>query len=115
MQFFLKYILLILLFFYSLSSFSQQVSLNTQFYYFDYILNPALAGENKFNPVYLSYRNQWSGFNGSPETFHFGGSFSLNSKNALGFQFLQDFHGGAFRQSGLHFNYAKKTHLNKQT
>ena len=115
MQFFLKYILFILLFFYSLSSFSQQVSLNTQFYYFDYVLNPALAGENKFNPVYLSYRNQWSGFNGSPETFHFGGSFSLNSKNALGFQFLQDFHGGAFRQSGLHFNYAKKTHFNNNS
>lgn len=113
MRFFIRHIIVALILFCSYCLSSQQVALNTQFYYFDFIVNPSLSGYDNFNPIYLSYRNQWTGFNGSPETVHFGGSFSLDSKNALGFQFFQDIHGGAYRQSGMHLNYAKHFSLNQ--
>lgn len=113
MRFCIKYILVLTCLFSIVDSFSQQVALNTQFYHFDFIVNPSLSGKKDFNPIYLSYRNQWIGFNGSPETIQFGGSLAINSKNALGIQFFQDIHGGAYKQSGLQFNYAKHFPINE--
>ena len=112
MKFRIKHIVVFALLFIAFESFSQQVALNTQFYHFDFIVNPSLSGKKDFNPIYLSYRNQWTGFNGSPETIQFGGSLAINSKNAIGVQFFQDIHGGAYKQSGLQFNYAKHFPIN---
>ena len=112
MKFQFKHFIVFVLFPLTLNVVSQQITLNTQFYHFDYVVNPSLSGKKDFNPIYLSYRNQWTGFNGSPETIQFGGTFALNSKNAFGVQFFQDIHGGAYKQSGMHFNYAKHLFLN---
>lgn len=107
MKFRFKNIVVFIFLIFAFESFSQQVALNTQFYHFDFIVNPSLSGKKEFNPIYLSYRNQWTGFNGSPETIQFGGSLAVNSKNAFGVQFFQDIHGGAYKQNGLQFNYAR--------
>ena len=106
MNLFLKHILLLIFSSVISSGISQQIALNTQFYHFDFAVNPSLSGKKSYNPIYLSYRNQWTGFNGSPETIQFCGSYSINNKNAVGVQFFQDVHGGAYKQSGMHFNYA---------
>ncbi len=103
----IKSIAFVFILFFTYNGISQQVALNSQFYYFDFILNPSLSGSKDYNPIYLSYRNQWTGFNGSPETIHFGGNMALDAFNGLGIQFFQDNHGGAYKQNGMHLNYAR--------
>ena len=42
----------------------------TQYILNNYILNPALSGIENYTDVKLSYRNQWTGINGSPVTVY---------------------------------------------
>lgn len=47
---------------------AQQKPYYTQYILNNYILNPALSGIENYTDVKLSYRNQWTGINGSPVT-----------------------------------------------
>ena len=47
---------------------AQQKPVYTQYVLNNYIINPAITGIENYTDVKLSYRNQWTGINGSPVT-----------------------------------------------
>ena len=49
---------------------SQQRPHYTQYILNNYIVNPALTGIENYTDVKLSYRNQWVGFPGAPQTLY---------------------------------------------
>jgi len=113
---FIKYsLIVILLFFYTTAIIAQQQNRFTQFMFNEYAINPAYTGALAYNPVQLTYRKQWGGFNGSPETFTFGGHTALNTKMGLGAMVFKDNMGGAITQTGIVVNYAYRVRLNKQS
>lgn len=54
----------------SLQGSAQQRPHYTQYILNNYILNPALSGIENYTDVKLSYRNQWVGFPGAPQTMY---------------------------------------------
>ncbi len=72
-------------------AFSQQDPLYSQYINNPYVLNPAYAGlTNNFTGT-LSYRQQWSGFDGSPKTFNANAHMSLvNNTMGVGLMFVSD-------------------------
>ncbi|MBI2729617.1 MAG: type IX secretion system membrane protein PorP/SprF [Sphingobacteriales bacterium] len=50
---------------------AQQRPYYTQYVMNNYILNPAISGIENYTDVKLSYRNQWVGIEGAPQTFYF--------------------------------------------
>lgn len=51
-------------------SFAQQRPHYTQYILNNYIINPALTGIENYTDIKLSYRNQWVGFPGAPQTIY---------------------------------------------
>jgi type IX secretion system PorP/SprF family membrane protein len=60
---------------------AQQDPLYSQYLNNPFILNPAYAGHTDNLNVSLSYRNQWTGLEGSPKTINFNSHISLNQNN----------------------------------
>jgi len=50
------------------SSYAQQTPIYSQFFLNPYVYNPAYAGQDKRSVAFLSYRKQWIGIDGAPET-----------------------------------------------
>jgi type IX secretion system PorP/SprF family membrane protein len=105
----------VILYFCVITAIAQQQTRFTQFMWNEYLINPAYTGGLAYNPVQLTYRKQWQGFNGSPETFTFGGHTALNAKMGLGAMVFKDNMGGAITQTGIMLNYAYRVRLNKQS
>ena len=110
-----KIILVCLSFFSFNKTQAQQQTRYSQFMWNEFAINPAYTGGLNYNPVQLSYRKQWQGFNGSPETFTFGGHAAINSKMGLGGMIFKDNMGGAISQTGLMLNYAYHLKLNEES
>lgn len=70
--------------------FAQQRPHYTQYILNNYILNPALTGIENYTDVKLSYRNQWVGFPGAPQTMYISAHGPIGKKdyrtNATSFQ-----------------------------
>lgn len=94
---------------------AQQQTRYSQFMWNEFAYNPAFTGALNYNPLQLSYRKQWQGFNGSPETFTFGGHGKINSNMGLGGMIFKDNLGGAISQTGLMLNYAYHLKLNEES
>ena len=47
---------------------AQQTPIYSQFFMNPYVYNPAFAGQNGRSVAFLSYRKQWIGIDGAPET-----------------------------------------------
>ena len=63
---------------------AQQNSVRSHYFIQEYLLNPAFTGSKNYNPLYFSYRKQWSGFENSPEFFSASGYYVLDhSSNML--------------------------------
>ena len=67
--------------FFNLSAFSQQDPMLSQYMFNGLYLNPAYAGSHKYWTSTLTYRNQWVGFDGAPETFIAAVDGPLPNKN----------------------------------
>jgi len=50
------------------SSYGQQTPIYSQFFLNPYVYNPAFAGQNGRSVAFMSYRKQWIGIDGAPET-----------------------------------------------
>ncbi len=90
---------------------AQQLPQYSQYFWGDYVINPAFTGSSDFSPIRVTYRKQWVGFNGSPETITLGGHTSINNKIGLGGLIFKDATGGAISQSGAMVNYAYRLEL----
>ena len=91
---------------------AQQSALQTQYFFQEHIINPSYTGSRTYDPVYLGYRNQWSDFPGSPETFTLGGHYAIDLNHGIGGGFFKDNLGGAFSQTGGQLNYAYHVQIN---
>lgn len=95
---------------------SQQLSMFSQYYWNDYVINPAFTGIKNTPRVQLGYRNQWSGFQGAPKTYTVGGHTGFEKqKMGLGGMFFMDDQGGAIRQNGVMINYSYQLKLNQNS
>jgi type IX secretion system PorP/SprF family membrane protein len=95
---------------------AQQLSMYSQYYWNDYVINPGFTGIKNAPRVQFGYRNQWSGFQGSPKTYTVGGHVGLNKQNmGLGGMIFSDDQGGAIRQNGVMLNYSYQLKLNQNS
>ncbi len=74
---------------------AQQYNRRTQFNQNPYFINPAYAGTQIYTPMYLSYRNQWTGFENAPVTYFFSTHFSMANNFGGGVNIIRDETGGA--------------------
>lgn len=96
-----------------LISYAQQMPMFSQYYWNDFMINPAFTGVKNTNRVQAGYRSQWVGFDGAPKTFHIGGHSSIKKYNlGLGGAVFADDRGGAIRQNGFQLNLAYNLKFN---
>ena len=95
---------------------AQQLSMYSQYYWNDFVINPAFTGIKNTPRVQLGYRNQWIGFKGAPKTYTIGGHTSLKNTNmGIGGMIFSDDQGGAIQQNGVMLNYSYNLKLDKQS
>jgi type IX secretion system PorP/SprF family membrane protein len=96
-------------------SWSQQLPIYSQFYWNDYVINPAYTGMNENPVIQAGVRNQWTGFQGAPGTYTLGGHGFLEKQNmGLGGMVFIDDTGGAISQTGLMLNYSYMLKINRK-
>jgi type IX secretion system PorP/SprF family membrane protein len=69
---------------------AQQDPQYTQYMYNMNVVNPAYAGSKESLSITALYRNQWSGFDGAPETFTFSAHSPIGDKVGLGLSAIKD-------------------------
>ena len=75
----------------SVQVYAQRDPLYAQYITNPFVINPAYAGLTNNLALGLSYRNQWSGMEGSPKTINGNGHMSLRyNKMGAGFMFVDD-------------------------
>lgn len=95
---------------------AQQLPMYSQYYWNDYIINPAFTGLRNSPRIQLGYRNQWSGFTGAPSTFTLGGHAPIKSKHmGVGGMVFSDDQGGAITQNGVLLNYSYQIQFDKKS
>jgi type IX secretion system PorP/SprF family membrane protein len=111
-----KAIIILSIIFYNGIANSQQMSMYSQYYWNDFIINPGFTGVKGSPRIQLGYRNQWSGFKGSPKTLTLGGYTGIKNTNmSVGGVIFSDDLGGAIKQNGIMLNYAYNLKLNSES
>ncbi len=91
--------------------FAQQTVRFSNYLFNKMIINPAAAGSNDYVEVMGSYKKQWVGFNGSPQTsFLSVDGSTLDRRIGLGLQVVND-QTGALNQTGVVGNLATRVRL----
>ena len=86
---------------------AQQLPIYSQFFFNDYVINPAATGLGDASIVQLGFRNQWTGFTGAPRTLSVGGYARLAKQGmGIGGMLFRDDTGGALSQTGVLINYS---------
>lgn len=106
MKYTIKFILLIAIAFYSVEAIAQQDPLFTQYMTNPITVNPAVAGVRKIHNVSFSFREQWAGIEGAPQTsaLNYSGSFSDGKVGAAGVLIYDQL--GPIRQMGIYGSYS---------
>jgi len=101
--------------FISISGFSQQDPIYSQYLLNPIVINPAYAGLNNNLTVLAGYRTQWTGFDGQPQTLNATAHTSIvNNKVGIGIVFMNDRIGNVTNtETNAAFSY--KLNLNKTT
>ncbi|MBV42401.1 MAG: hypothetical protein CL834_05160 [Crocinitomicaceae bacterium] len=80
---------------------AQQLFRRSQFMTNAFLSNPAIAGTLPETPVTMTFRNQWTGFDGAPETMTLSGHTSLPNNLGVGAIVYSDDTGGAINRTGF--------------
>jgi type IX secretion system PorP/SprF family membrane protein len=80
---------------------AQQLFRRSQFMTNPFLSNPAIAGTLPETPITMSYRNQWTGFEGAPETMTLSGHTALPNRVGIGGLVYSDDTGGAIKRTGI--------------
>jgi len=108
-----QYAFLILFFLGSLKVKAQQDVLFTQFVFNGLEINPGYAGYKEVTNLNLTYRSQWIGLKGAPQSINVSiDGLTANEKVGLGFQVLQDKIGAQANLSS-YFSYAYRLIMGK--
>ena len=92
---------------------AQQNSVRSHYFIQEYLLNPAFTGSKNYNPLYFSYRKQWSGFENSPEFFSASGYYVLDHSSNIAGSIYNYSQGGAFNQTVAQLNYSHDFHFSQ--
>ena len=79
----MKKIITSILFFVSITTYSQVNSPWTQYFQIPYIQNPALSGIEKYTDLKLGFKRQWSSFDGSPKDYFLGINHVFGKDDAM--------------------------------
>jgi type IX secretion system PorP/SprF family membrane protein len=85
----------------SSDAYAQQLWRRTQFAINPFLVNPAIAGTENQIPLYISYRNQWTGFKGAPTTMLASGHMKGPGNLGFGGVIQRDDTGGAISRTGV--------------
>jgi type IX secretion system PorP/SprF family membrane protein len=91
---------------------AQQVSLNSQYLFNEYILNPGAVGSKDYTPVQLNFRKQWTNFPGAPTTQFLTAHGKVANKMGIGANIYNDL-AGPSRRTGITFSGAYHLQLDK--
>ncbi len=93
---------------------AQQLPLYSQYFLNDFVINPAVAGSQKYSPVKLSVHKQWVGINDSPSTQSISGHTMLENKTVGvgGFIFNDNF--GPVSHLGIQAVYSYHFHIDRK-
>ena len=89
------------LFFFSATAEAQQRFRRTSFPINTFVVNPAVAGTESYTVFGTSFRDQWSGFEGSPTTMLISGHTAVAESVGAGLLIYKDDMGGAISQTGF--------------
>lgn len=85
---------------------AQQIPLYTQYFYNEYIYNPAKAGTAILPNVFLAHRIQWTGLEGAPQTTLFSADMMIpQHRSGVGMNIIRDQIHLTTRYRGM-FSYA---------
>lgn len=87
------------------TGYSQQLTFNSQYMVNHYLLNPAAAGSQDYMPIATSFRQQWAGFNGAPNTQVLSAHGNINGNMGVGGMVYNDV-TGPLRNVGFQGTYA---------
>ena len=92
---------------------SQQQLVFTNYLLNEYYYNPALAGSDNIHRANVGYRNQWTGFSGSPSSLHanFYGSYKNERQHGYGASLVSE-RSGLVQSINMHLNYAYHLNIN---
>lgn len=97
----------------ALFTWAQHTPLTSQYLFNGLLINPAYAGSRDALAANLTWRNQWVGIEGAPETQVLSVHAPLNRrKMGLGLMILND-RIGVSRETGIYFNYAYRIKFRK--
>lgn len=109
-----KLIVIVFLLSGALASKAQQLEQWTQFYMNEYMVNPALAGIDKYFHANALYRDQWIGIQDSPRTYYLSVQGPIiTGKMGVGGSVFSDVVGQT-RRNGLQAAYAYHLALNEK-
>ncbi|WP_411766253.1 type IX secretion system membrane protein PorP/SprF [Winogradskyella sp. A3E31] len=95
-----------------LAVFGQQDPQYTNYMYAMQVVNPAYVGLNESLSVGVLYRNQWTGFDGAPETGTLFGHSPLSSKISVGLSVIAD-QIGPVKETNLYTDLSYTIELNE--
>jgi len=109
-----KILIVLLLFCFNLFL-AQQQTLFTNITLHQYLYNPAFAGANQGQQFNAGYRNQWTGFDGAPQTIMASGygTFKKHSNMAAGGLLISD-KSGLLQRTSFSGSYSYHVKLNKK-
>lgn len=86
-------------------SFSQQISLHSQYLFNPMLVNPGATGSLNYIPIQLNYRKQWTNFPGSPTTQSLSAHSAILKNMGFGGTLFNDV-AGPSRRTGAELNTA---------
>lgn len=79
---------------------AQQIALNSQYMFNDFIINPAVAGTKNYAPLSFSFRRQWMGMDDAPVTQNLSLHSYIGKNTGAGAYFYNDV-AGPTRRTGF--------------
>lgn len=89
---------------------AQQISLNSQYVFNEMLVNPGATGTKDYIPVQLSFRKQWSSFEGSPTTQALSCHAPITRNMGFGGVLFNDVSGPS-RRTGMQVNLSYQLQL----
>ena len=108
----MKKILLLLVIFTLGESQAQQVSLNSQYMFNYFAINPAVAGTKNYTPITFSVRRQWMGMDDAPVTQSAMAHTFFGEKSGIGAHVFNDV-AGPTRRTGFSATFGHQIQVSK--
>lgn len=94
--------------------FAQQLPVQSQFSNNLYSINPAVAGSLPYNPINMSYKKLWNGFDETPQLAYLSSNVAISEKVGIGGK-VYSYTSGPISKTGMEASYAYHFNLGSST